>query len=536
MRKDLSQGPIRWVVNTHADEDHTGGNEVIGKAGSTTNNNPTPIVAHENVLTRMSLPGGGQTPRPTAAWPTSSYVRGTKDFFFNDEPVMVYHVPTAHTDGDSVVLFRRSDVVMAGDLYVTTTYPRIELGAGGGVQGVIDGLNLILDLAVPKHEQEGGTYVIPGHGRVSDEADVLEYRDMVTIVRDRDRRPAAGRCDDRAGEGRPADAGLRPPVRRHQRAVHDGDVHRGHLPGSVAPARRGAQVRGGPVLRTAAVAGISVWLTGLLLAQQPPAAPPAASPQSIAPIDLTGTWVSVVSEDWRWRMMTPAKGDYASLPLSDAGRKAADAWDYQASQTPENACKPFGVGNIMRMPGRIRISWQNPSTLKLDFDAGTQTRLLNFVAGQAPAEPSWQGYSVAAWEIAGQQVEVDRNGIPVAPAPAGGRGRGGRGARRSRPRGGALRVATTNFRPGFLRKNGVPYSDSGLDRRVLRPHLVSQRRRGAARAHRGRGPAVPAGALHHQHELQARAVRRQVEGDAVRHRSASRAAGGDSVEADRRAA
>jgi glyoxylase-like metal-dependent hydrolase (beta-lactamase superfamily II) len=185
VRKELSQGPIRWVVNTHAHEDHTGGNEVIGKAGSTTNNNPTPIVAHENVLTRMSLPGGGQPPRPTAAWPTSSYVRGTKDFFFNDEPVMVYHVATAHTDGDSVVLFRRSDVVMAGDLYGTTTFPRIDLAAGGGVQGVIDGLNLILDLAVPKHEQEGGTYVIPGHGRVSDEADVLEYRDMVTIVRDR---------------------------------------------------------------------------------------------------------------------------------------------------------------------------------------------------------------------------------------------------------------------------------------------------------------------------------------------------------------
>jgi glyoxylase-like metal-dependent hydrolase (beta-lactamase superfamily II) len=185
VRKELSEGPIRWVVNTHADEDHTGGNEVIGKAGSTTNNNPTPIVAHENVLTRMSLPGGNRAPRPTAAWPTSSYVKGTKDFFFNDEPVMVYHVPGAHTDGDSVVMFRRSDVVMAGDLYDTTAYPRIDLAAGGGVQGLIDGLNLILDLAVPKHEQEGGTYVIPGHGRVSDEADVLEYRDMVTIVRDR---------------------------------------------------------------------------------------------------------------------------------------------------------------------------------------------------------------------------------------------------------------------------------------------------------------------------------------------------------------
>ena len=251
VRKDLSHGPIRWVVNTHADEDHTGGNEVIGKAGSTTNNNPTPIVAHENVLTRMSLPGGGQTPRPTAAWPTSSYVKGTKDFFFNDEPVMVYHVPTAHTDGDSVVLFRRSDVVMAGDLYVTTTYPRIDLGAGGGVQGVIDGLNLILDLAVPKHEQEGGTYVIPGTrprlGRGRRPRVPRHGHDRARPHR----RPAAGQCDDRPGEGRPADAGLRPPVRRHQRAVHDGDVHRGDLPGSVAPARRGAQVRGEPVLRTA---------------------------------------------------------------------------------------------------------------------------------------------------------------------------------------------------------------------------------------------------------------------------------------------
>ena len=185
VRKELSEGPIRWVVNTHAHEDHTGGNEVIGKAGGTTNGQQTPIVAHENVLTRMSLPGGGQSARPTAAWPTSSYVKGTKDFFFNDEPVMVYHAVAAHTDGDSVVLFRRSDVVVAGDLYSTTTFPRIDLAAGGGVQGLIDGLNLVLDLAVPKHEQEGGTYVIPGHGRVSDEADVLEYRDMVTIVRDR---------------------------------------------------------------------------------------------------------------------------------------------------------------------------------------------------------------------------------------------------------------------------------------------------------------------------------------------------------------
>lgn len=220
----------------------------------------------------------------------------------------------------------------------------------------------------------------------------------------------------------------------------------------------------GTVLRTLLVAGLGVWLPAAVRAQAPqapPAAPAAATPQSIAPIDLVGTWVSVVSEDWRWRMMTPAKGDYASLPLSDAGRKAADSWDFQASQTPENACKPFGVGNIMRMPGRLRISWQGPATLKLEFDAGTQTRLLNFVAGRTPAEPTWQGQSTAAWEIAGQSIDVDRNGIPIAPA-AGGRGRGNRGGGaggNAAPRGGALRVTTTNFKPGFLRKNGVPYSD-----------------------------------------------------------------------------
>jgi hypothetical protein len=218
--------------------------------------------------------------------------------------------------------------------------------------------------------------------------------------------------------------------------------------------------------RLLSAAAVAAVLSGVIAAQgrqgAPPAAPAApATPRSIAPIDLTGTWVSVVSEDWRWRMMTPAKGDYASLPLNDAGRKAADAWDYQASQTPENACKPFGVANIMRMPGRLRISWQDASTLKLEFDAGTQTRLLNFVATRPPAEPTWQGHSAAVWEIAGQQVEVDRNGIPVAPA-AGGRGRGrGRGAGAdAAPRGGALRVTTTNFKPGFLRKNGVPYSEN----------------------------------------------------------------------------
>jgi glyoxylase-like metal-dependent hydrolase (beta-lactamase superfamily II) len=172
---------IRWMVNTTFRPDHTAGNEPISKAGRTVNGNTADIIAHENVATRMIKAGV-----PDASRPFKTFFEEGRDLPFNGEAVFVYHPESATTDTDSFVMFRKSDVIAAGDVFRTDSFPVIDPDNGGSTQGTIDALNRILALTVPsKMLQEAGTYVIPGHGRISDEHDVVMYRDMLYIIRDR---------------------------------------------------------------------------------------------------------------------------------------------------------------------------------------------------------------------------------------------------------------------------------------------------------------------------------------------------------------
>ncbi len=171
-----------------------------------------------------------------------------------------------------------------------------------------------------------------------------------------------------------------------------------------------------------------------------PAGPP-PTPKSAAPFDPTGYWVSLVTEDWRYRMAVPPKGDYVGVPLTAEGKKLADAWDPAKDEAAGEQCRAYGAAGLMRQPTRLHITWENDTTLKIETDAGTQTRILNFNAAQGQGG-DWQGVSAASWE---------RNVAVMGP------GRGG-----AVPPGGSLKVVTTKRKPGYLRKNGVPYSANAV--------------------------------------------------------------------------
>jgi len=205
--KKLSPRNLRWIINTSADMDRTGGNEKIAKSvipppapgaapaapaggggaggANAFNGAGAGIMAHENVLNRMSAPTGQTASRPVDAWPTDTFFTPKKNFWYNGEPMEMWYQPAAHTDGDIIVFFRKSDVIVAGDILAADRFPFIDAAKGGSIQGILDALNRIVGAAVPQYNQQGGTRIIPGHGRIYNQTDVVEYRDMSTIIRDR---------------------------------------------------------------------------------------------------------------------------------------------------------------------------------------------------------------------------------------------------------------------------------------------------------------------------------------------------------------
>ena len=366
-------------------------------------------------------------------------------FEFNGEAIQIFGEKSAHSDGDSIVFFRGSNVISAGDVFTTTGYPVIDLKRGGSIQGEINALNHIISLSVPHAMQEGGTMIIPGHGRLCDQSDVVDYRDMMTIIRDRVADLIEKRKNARRGEGRPTNSRLRPPL---QHALVDWRyAYGGCIPEPESKMRLWT-------ILVAALIVVSFGAPARLDAQAPP------TPKAAAPIDLTGYWVALITEDWRIRMLTAPRGDYYSLPINDEARKVADAWDPAKDIAEGKQCMSYGAPGIMRVPGRLHITWDNDVTLKIETDAGRQTRVFSFGASRAPAGPAtMQGVSVAQWMTPqatreyNSKISAQDSNTPGFPGIVNG---AGPASPDTRNLGGRLKVMTTHLRPGISGTTACP--------------------------------------------------------------------------------
>jgi hypothetical protein len=216
----------------------------------------------------------------------------------------------------------------------------------------------------------------------------------------------------------------------------------------------------------------AIVIAGQVPQGPPPPPQPVLAPRAAAPFDPTGYWASAVTEDWQWRFVTPAKGDFIAVPLNTEGDKLAKAWDPDADVRNGNQCKPFGAAAVFRLPTRVHITWQDDSTLKMDFDLGTQSRIVYFDKSKQPGERSWQGHAIGQW-IDVPPPQPPRGGTADDPSaraqagrgadPAPAENRGGRGGRGAAPNQiGGLKVVTTNIRAEYLRMNGVPVSEKAV--------------------------------------------------------------------------
>ena len=297
------------------------------------------MLAHENVLNRVSAPTGQQSPFPIGIWPTETYIARIKSMYLNNDGIQVMHQPAAHSDGDSIVLFRRADVIATGDILDLRQFPVIDAAAGGSVQGELDALNQLIDLAIPAVpllHKEGRTYLVPGHGRISDQADLVEYRDMVTVIRDRIKSMV--------------DKGL---TLAQVKAANPTLGYRG---GTVPTPGRGRPTCSWRLSTTACVGqgdpdrmSFRSMVVAILAALMLTAAPASAQ------VDLTGSWASRMHEDFFERGPGRDLGDYTGAPLNDEARAIALSYEPTLLAMRERQCLPYSPYAWPYQPGGFRM-------------------------------------------------------------------------------------------------------------------------------------------------------------------------------------